>query len=295
MSVKIAENSGFCFGVKRAIKIALEAAQGNHQIVTLGPIIHNPQMVEKLASEGIERVNEVSEIQGRPTIIRSHGVKKEILEELIANDIEIINATCPYVSKTQEYAKELSEQGYLVVIMGDKNHPEVMALSSYIEGECLIVTGAEDVPEKKYQKVGIISQTTRKIDDLQKLVSTFIPKCHEMRVMNTICNATSIRQESTLELAKESDLMIVVGGRNSSNTKMLAKISEDFVETFHIETACEIDKKWFKDKRNIGLTAGASTPDWVIVEVYNKIIEYMGNINQKVDEIKDIPGFKEEE
>ncbi len=295
MSVKIAENSGFCFGVKRAIKIALEAAQGNHQIVTLGPIIHNPQMVEKLASEGIERVNEVSEIQGRPTIIRSHGVKKEILEELIANDIEIINATCPYVSKTQEYAKELSEQGYLVVIMGDKNHPEVMALSSYIEGECLIVTGAEDVPEKKYQKVGIISQTTRKIDDLQKLVSTFIPKCHEMRVMNTICNATSIRQESTLELAKESDLMIVVGGRNSSNTKMLAKISEDFVETFHIETACEIDKKWFKDKENIGLTAGASTPDWVIVEVYNKIIEYMGNINQKVDEIKDIPGFKEEE
>ena len=295
MSVKIAENSGFCFGVKRAIKIALEAAQGNHQIVTLGPIIHNPQMVEKLASEGIERVNEVSEIQGRPTIIRSHGVKKEILEELIANDIEIINATCPYVSKTQEYAKELSEQGYLVVIMGDKNHPEVMALSSYIEGECLIVTGAEDVPEKKYQKVGIISQTTRKIDDLQKLVSTFIPKCHEMRVMNTICNATSIRQESTLELAKESDLMIVVGGRNSSNTKMLAKISEDFVETFHIETACEIDKKWFKDKRNIGLTAGASTPDWVIVEVHNKIIEYMGNINQKVDKIKDIPGFKEEE
>ena len=295
MSVKIAENSGFCFGVKRAIKIALEAAQGNHQIVTLGPIIHNPQMVEKLASEGIERMNEVSEIQGRPTIIRSHGVKKEILEELIANDIEIINATCPYVSKTQEYAKELSEQGYLVVIMGDKNHPEVIALSSYIEGECLIVTSAEDVPEKKYQKVGIISQTTRKIDDLQKLVGTFIPKCHEMRVMNTICNATSIRQGSTLELAKESDLMIVVGGRNSSNTKMLAKISEDFVKTFHIETACEIDKKWFKGKNNIGLTAGASTPDWGIVEVYNKIIEYMGNINQKVDKIKDIPGFKEEE
>ncbi len=295
MSVKIAKNSGFCFGVKRAIKIASEAAQGNHKIVTLGPIIHNPQMVEKLASEGIERVNEVSEIQGRPTIIRSHGVKKEVLEELITNNIEIINATCPYVSKTQEYAKELSEQGYMVVIMGDKNHPEVIALSSYIEGECLIVASAEDVPEKKYQKVGIISQTTRKIDDLQKLVSIFIPKCHEMRVMNTICNATSIRQESTLELAKESDLMIVVGGRNSSNTKMLARISEDFVETFHIETACEIDKKWFKGRNNIGLTAGASTPDWVIVEVYNKIIECMGNINQKVDKIKDIPGFKEEE
>ena len=295
MSVKIAKNSGFCFGVKRAIKIALEAAQDNHEIVTLGPIIHNPQMVEKLASEGIERVNKVSEIRGRPTIIRSHGVKKEVLEELITNKIEIINATCPYVSKTQEYAKELSEQGYLVVIMGDKNHPEVRALSSYIEGECLIVASAEDIPEEKYQKVGIISQTTRKITDLQKLVNTFIPKCHEMRVMNTICNATSIRQESTLELAKESDLMIVVGGRNSSNTKMLAKISEDFVETFHIETACEIDKEWFKDKKNIGLTAGASTPDWVIVEVYNKIIECMGNINQKVDKIKDIPGFKEEE
>lgn len=294
MKVKIAKNSGFCFGVKRAIKIALESAKNNHEIVTLGPIIHNPQMVAKLESKNILKVDNVEQIKGRPTIIRSHGVKKEILDELKKNNIEIINATCPYVSKTQDYAKSLSEENYELIILGDRNHPEVKALRSYVDKEVLIVANADELPDKKFKKVGIISQTTRKVEDLQELVKKLVPKCHEMRVINTICNATTIRQNSTLALAKESDVMIVVGGKKSSNTKMLAKICESFVETYHIETACEIDNKWFKDKQNIGLTAGASTPDWVIVEVYNIILECIGNIN-KVDNIEDIPGFKEEE
>ncbi|MCK4655186.1 MAG: 4-hydroxy-3-methylbut-2-enyl diphosphate reductase [Candidatus Cloacimonetes bacterium] len=291
MSVKIAKNSGFCFGVKRAIKIALESAEENHDIVTLGPLIHNPQMVEKLKEERIVSVDKITEIKGRPTIIRSHGVKKEILEQLERDGIEVINATCPYVSKTQEYAEKLSEEGYKVIILGDKNHPEVKALRSYIRGEAIVVANAEELSDKTFQKVGIISQTTRKFEDFQELVRTIVPKCHELRVINTICNATSIRQNSTLKLAKESDLMIVIGGKNSSNTKMLAKISENFVETYHIETEYEINKMWFKDKRNIGITAGASTPDWIIVEVYNKIIEYMGNINNKISKVEDIPSF----
>ncbi len=294
MKVKIAKNSGFCFGVKRAIKIALENAKNNHEIVTLGSIIHNPQMVAKLESENILKVDNVEQIKGRPTIIRSHGVKKGILNELKNNNIEIINATCPYVSKTQDYAKSLSEEGYELIILGDKNHPEVKALRSYVDKEVLIVANADELPDKKFKKVGIISQTTRRVEDLQELVKKLVPKCHEMRVINTICNATTIRQNSTLSLAKESDVMVVVGGKNSSNTKMLAKICESFVKTYHIETACEIDNMWFKDKQNIGLTAGASTPDWVIVEVYNEILECIGNIN-KVDNIEDIPGFKEEE
>ena len=291
MSVRIAKNSGFCFGVKRAIKIALESAEENHEIVTMGPLIHNPQMVEKLKEKRIISVDNISGIKGRPTIIRSHGVGKKILEQLEKDGIEVINATCPYVSKTQEYAKKLSEENYQVIIMGDKDHPEVKALCSYVEGEFTIVANAKELPDKTFQKVGIISQTTRKFEDFQELVRAIVPKCHELRVINTICNATSIRQNSTLKLAKESDLMIVIGGKNSSNTKMLAKISENFVETYHIETKYEIDKMWFKDKKNIGITAGASTPDWIIVEVYNKIIEYMGNINNKISEVKDIPSF----
>ena len=293
MRVRIARNSGFCFGVKRAIKVALKTSENNHEIVTLGPIIHNPQMVAKLESENIFKVDKIEQIKGRPTIIRSHGIKKEILEELEKNNIEIINATCPYVSKTQDYAKSLSEDGYELIILGDRNHPEVKALRSYVNKEVMIVANADELADKQFKKVGIISQTTRRVEDLQELVNKLVPKCHEIRVINTICNATTIRQNSTLALAKESDVMIVIGGRNSSNTKMLAKICESFVKTYHIETACEIERKWFKDKQDIGLTAGASTPDWVIVEVYNEILECIGNIN-KIDNIEDIPGFKEE-
>ena len=293
MSVKIARNSGFCFGVKRAIKIALKTSRENHEIVTLGPIIHNPQMVAKLESENIFKVDKIEQIKGRPTIIRSHGIIKENLDKLKNEKIEIINATCPYVSKTQDYAKSLSEDGYDLIILGDRNHPEVKALRSYVDKEVIIVANADELVNKHFKKVGIISQTTRRVEDLQELVKKLVPSCHEMRVINTICNATTIRQNSTLALAKESEIMIVVGGKNSSNTKMLAKICETFVKTYHIETAREIDKMWFKDKQDMGLTAGASTPDWVIVEAYNEIVECMGNIN-KIDNIEDIPGFKEE-
>jgi len=281
------------FWRERAIKVALKTSKDNHEIVTLGPIIHNPQMVAKLEQENIIKVDKLEEIEGRPTIIRSHGVKKEILNKLEQNNIEIINATCPYVSKTQDYAKSLSEDGYELIIMGDRNHPEVKALRSYVDKEVMIVANASELADKQFKKVGIISQTTRRVEDLQELVKKIVPQSHEVRVINTICNATTIRQNSTLALAKESDVMIVVGGKNSSNTKMLAKICESFVKTYHIEVAGEIDKRWLNDKQDIGLTAGASTPDWVIVEVYNKILECIGSIN-KVDNIEDIPGFKED-
>jgi len=294
MNVRIAKYSGFCFGVKRAIKIALEAAEKNHEIITLGPLIHNPQMVRKLAEKGINSIEDFRQVGDRAIIIRSHGIEKEIYDYLKEQGVEIINATCPYVSKTQDYAAHLSQKGYKVIILGDKTHPEVIALKSYIEGEAIIVSKAEDLPEQKFDKVGIISQTTRNIEDFKELINKVLPLCGEMRVINTICNATTVRQNATFELAQKSDLMIVVGGKNSSNTKMLAKISENFVETFHIETAFEIDRNWLLNKKNIGITAGASTPDWVILEVYNKILECMGNSTLKVTRLDGIPGFKEE-
>lgn len=294
MKIRIAKNSGFCFGVKRAINMALEAAKTNDSIITLGPIIHNPQMVAKLAEKGIISLNDSNQINGRTTIIRSHGIKKNTLEKLRKEGIEIINATCPYVSKTQDHGRQLSQNGYQVIILGDKDHPEVKALKSYIEGKVIIIASADELINDKFDRVGIICQTTRSVEDLQLLVQKLIPLSYEIRIINTICNATNVRQQSTIALAKMSDLMVVIGGKNSSNTKMLAKISEKFVKTYHIETLSEIEDKWFKEKENIGLTAGASTPDWIIVEVYNKIIECMGNISPKVNKVDDIPGFKEE-
>ncbi|RLC51506.1 MAG: 4-hydroxy-3-methylbut-2-enyl diphosphate reductase [Candidatus Cloacimonadota bacterium] len=292
MKIRIAKNSGFCFGVKRAIKMAEDASKKYNEIVTLGSIIHNPQMVKKLEQQGIHKVNSLSEIKGRPTIIRSHGVEKNTFNKLLEQNIEIVDTTCPYVSKTQEYTQLLGKAGYQVIILGDKNHPEVIALQSYSDGNTIVVKDASELPDKKFDKVGVISQTTRNIEDLQNLTRELLPRCRELRIMNTICNATSIRQKATLELAKESDLMIVIGGRNSSNTKMLAKISGKYIKTHHIEVAEEIDKKWFKNVENIGITAGASTPDWIIVEVYNKIIEYLGNHEKKISKIEDIPGLR---
>jgi 4-hydroxy-3-methylbut-2-enyl diphosphate reductase len=294
MNVKIAKNSGFCFGVKRAIRIASEASEKFEQIVTLGPIIHNPQMVEKLEEKGIFSIEESDAIQKRPTIIRSHGIKKEMMEELLQKKIEIIDATCPYVAKAQQYAARLSKDNYVVIILGDESHPEVQALRSYITGENYIVNDKNALPEKRFITAAVISQTTRSIQDLQELVAKLVPLCNELLVINTICSATTIRQNATLKLAKESDIMIVIGGKKSSNTKMLAKICEEFIETHHIETESEICSQWFDNKENIGITAGASTPDWVILEVYNEIVNMLGLSAKMVKHVEEIPGFKEE-
>jgi 4-hydroxy-3-methylbut-2-en-1-yl diphosphate reductase len=295
MTVRLAKNSGFCPGVKRAIRIALDAVGNHRSLVTLGPIIHNAQMVEYLKKLGVVSIDRVDDIEpGQTVIIRSHGVTVETYELLKARGAIVIDATCPYVAKTHQYACELRDQGYRVTILGDAEHPEVIGMVSYIQGEADILTDPEDFTETPRRRIGILSQTTQPVEKLQALVSRVIPWCDDLRVMNTICAATSIRQTSTMELAQDSDVMIVVGGRNSSNTKMLARISEKWVETHQIEAAEEIVFDWLENKEKVGITAGASTPDWIILEVYNKIIEeYVGRDSKAVN-VEDIPGYKEE-
>jgi 4-hydroxy-3-methylbut-2-enyl diphosphate reductase len=177
--------------------------------------------------------------------------------------------------------------------MGNAEHPEVMAIESYIDGKKFVVDNGGDIPGDNYQRLGLISQTTKSLKDFRQVASTLIPKTKELRIINTICSATSVRQLATLSLAKESDIMIVIGGYNSSNTKMLAKICKNIIETQHIETAVELQEDWFTGKKYIGLTAGASTPDWIIVNVYNEINKYTGNGCPEVTCIEEIPGYKE--
>ena len=295
IEVRLARNSGFCFGVKRAINMAMKSAPVSDNIVTLGPIIHNPQMVEKLKSHGIDYVDSADQIpSGATVIIRSHGVTRQTMEELRSRDLRIIDATCPYVSKTFHHAEELKKQGFAVMILGDAKHPEVIALKSYVNGDAEIVASASEFPERTYRRLGIVSQTTQSVEKFQELVCRAIPCCDEIHLIKTICNATNIRQDSTLQLAKKSDLMIVIGGRNSSNTKMLARISGRCAETHHIETAQEINPAWFAEKKHIGITAGASTPDWIIIDVYNVIKENIGARDLKAMNVEDIPGYKEE-
>ncbi len=294
-SISIAKNSGFCFGVKRAIKITLEAAEQYKKIQTIGPLIHNPQMVEKLKANGVNYVSSIDNVKSDSTvIIRSHGITKGAYKDLSDKKVKIIDATCPYVAKTQQFCKELSENGFQVVILGDRNHPEVVALESFVKSKAIIVSSAEELPHANYKKLGIISQTTQTFDKFSDLANKAIAMAKEVHVVNTICNATDIRQQCTLKLAEKSDIMIVIGGKNSSNTKMLAKISSSVVCTHHIETSDELDMKWFEGNHKIGITAGASTPDWIILDIYNKIIERLCGRNLQVADIEEIPGYKEE-
>lgn len=274
MEIFVAKSSGFCFGVKRAINIANNCASGTEdEIYTLGPIIHNPQVVKKLEEARIYAKKGLGEIDKGTVIIRSHGVRLEELNEAREKGLNIVDATCPFVKKAQELVARLSEEGYSVVVVGEKDHPEVKGLISYGTKDIWIADspeGLKDLPRKK--KIGIIAQTTLPMEKLEAVVSFCLKKASEIKVFNTICNATSIRQSESAELAAKADVMIVVGGRNSANTRRLAEVCRQIQpRTYHIEVAAELDPAWLEGASSVGVTSGASTPDWVISEVAEKI------------------------
>jgi 4-hydroxy-3-methylbut-2-enyl diphosphate reductase len=273
MKIEIAENSGFCFGVKRAIQIAINTAHQNHKVVTLGPIIHNPQMVAYLEERGLSPVDDINRITNETVIIRSHGITSQDYQRLLEKKVNIVDATCPFVKRAQDFAKRLTKEGFQLVILGEKNHPEVEALLSYVEDSAIVVTKPDEkITLQKNKKVGLIAQTTQSEDKFERLAIRLFRKCQELYVVKTICNATLLRQKATRELAKRVDIMIVIGGKNSANTARLAEIAgAEGCNTFHIEIANELKKVWFDNVNMVGVTAGASTPEWIIKEVKEKI------------------------
>ncbi len=269
MEVILAEYLGFCYGVKRAIKIARENANGMSN--TLGPIIHNPQMVERLKSEGVGTVEDLEDAREGTIIIRSHGVGPQIYEKITSKGLKIVDATCPHVKKAQTAARELAEGGYKVVIVGEKNHPEVKSIFEWAAGRATILETEEEAKNfSSCLKLGIVSQTTVASEHFKKIVLQLLDKSKDIKILRTICTATEQRQTAAMELAEKVDLMIVVGGRNSANTTKLAKLCSSKCKTYHIETAQEILPEWFKKSNKVGITAGASTPDWIIREVHDK-------------------------
>ncbi len=270
MEIIIAKRAGFCFGVKRAIDIAFKMADKKEDVYTLGPIIHNPQVIEKLKDQGVNPVEEPKKKMGA-IIIRTHGIPTMKYKQLDNMGIEVIDATCPFVKKTQQYAKLLSRKGYQVIILGDKDHPEVKSIRSFA-GEDSIVVSDGEIPKKTKSKIGIVVQTTQRTTSLKKLLSNIVERAKEIKVYNTICNSTALKQKETSDLAKKVDMMIVAGGKNSANTTQLASLCSSLgVKVHHIETASEIRPKWLKDVEKIGITSGASTPGWIINEIVNKI------------------------
>ena len=278
MKIVVAKTAGFCFGVKRAIDIAFKIAMEKRKgVYTLGPIIHNPQVVERLKDKGIIPIEDIKTKKDiRALIIRTHGITLQLLKEITSMGCEIIDATCPFVKKAQHYAKLLNEDNYQVVILGEKNHPEVQSLMSYASDNAIVVDGKTPLPKLK-NKVGIIVQTTQPLDILQKVLYDALEHSNEIKVYNTICNSTALRLRETEKMARKVDVMFVVGGKNSANTTQLTRLCKSLsVPTYHIETASEIKGEWIKRAKKLGITAGASTPEWIIKEVETRIRDIGG-------------------
>ncbi len=271
LKIELASNYGFCFGVKRAIKMAENAKDAS----TIGPLIHNNEEINRLKINfNVKTLNGISELQDeKKVIIRTHGIPKNDLEKLNASKIDVIDATCPFVTKPQQICEKMSQDGYDIVIFGDENHPEVKGVKSYANGNVFVILEEEELENIKLsQKVAVVSQTTRKVEKFMQIVNYLISRVKEVRVFNTICNATFENQEAVKNLSKKADVMIVIGGKNSSNTKQLYLIAKNFCEdSYLIESENEINSEWFEGKQLCGVSAGASTPDWIIQKVINKI------------------------
>lgn len=271
--VILAENAGFCFGVQRAVEEALKVKNKfNKKIYTLGPLIHNNDVVKYLEKNDIFAVSydEIDTLsEGDVILIRSHGVSKDVMENLEKNKLIVVNATCPYVTNIHKKVSKYSDLGYNIVILGDDKHPEVIGINGWCKNSA-IVTKNGVFEEKIPNKICVVSQTTEKEETWKKTVSNLSASSKELLAFNTICSATEVRQKSASELAKIVDIMIVIGGKNSSNTTKLYQISKEHCpNTIHIENSKELTSEFIENNKNktVGITAGASTPDWIIKEV----------------------------
>jgi 4-hydroxy-3-methylbut-2-enyl diphosphate reductase len=272
-SLKIvrAESAGACFGVQRAIDLADKAAQSAGSVCTLGPLIHNPVVVGKLAAKGIGVADNVDDVETETVVIRSHGVVPAVIDALEQRGIQIIDATCPHVMRAQKAAAKLAGDGCLVIVVGEEGHPEVEGICAHAVaagGEVLVVGSVDDLPDSLPDKVGLVCQTTQPQSKLDAVAKELRARELDPKVRDTVCSATLNRQKAARALASEVDVMIVIGGRNSSNTTRLYEICRDCCSrAHHIETVDEIDPAWFAPGETVGVSAGASTPEDQIREV----------------------------
>lgn len=281
----MAKHAGFCFGVKKALEKA-ESALDHPEVYTLGPLIHNAQVVNRLASQGIKKIEDLDEIQQGKVIIRSHGVAPEVLTKATEKGLKILDATCPFVQKAQQLAKEYTDKGYQVVIVGDASHPEVVGILGWTENKAIVIDNIIEAEKlKQFPKLCVVAQTTQSLEKFKKISDVLKKKTLEFKVCNTICHATKERQDAAKHLAEQTDLMIVVGGRNSSNTRKLFDIcTATGTKTYYVESAHELKDHWFVNVNRVGLTAGASTPDWILEEVIKKMTELNQSAEKETQE-----------
>lgn len=263
IEIEVARYAGVCYGVERALSMAEKAAdEARKPVNTLGPLIHNPLVVNDLESIGVGTASNVSEVEEGTLIIRAHGVVPSVVEDARARGLNVLDATCPYVKKVHNAAERLVREGYQLIVVGESGHPEVEGIMGHAGDDAHVVSVPGDLNAIDLsRKVGVVVQTTQTPGALADVVAELSKRTMDLRVINTICSATQERQDSAAELARRADAMIVVGGKNSGNTRRLAEIcTAACPKTHHIEDASEIEAAWFDGVSHIGVTAGASTP-----------------------------------
>ncbi|WP_303296741.1 4-hydroxy-3-methylbut-2-enyl diphosphate reductase [Pyramidobacter piscolens] len=285
MKVLVAVPTGWCFGVKRAIECVEKALAQATPVYAIGSPIHSPQEVERLQKMGLRVVQSDAEIPADATaFIRAHGIAPDILENLRQKNVSVIDGTCPFVRAAQNHARELSEAGYHVLILGNEKHPEIIGMRGYVRGPSTVISTIPSLfsstifkSSAKIHKLGLISQTTQEESLLAEAAKAALGVADELRIYNTICRATIERQQAVRRLASRVDGMIVIGGYDSANTGKLCRIARDSnCDAVWIEHAGQLDRRWVLEKRVIGIAAGASTPDWLIEQLHNAIHNIAG-------------------
>lgn len=273
MEVILADKAGFCFGVQRAINTAFKAA-GEGRVFCYGPIIHNPQEVARLRAAGVDTIEDFLSLKaGDSLIIRSHGVPPNVLAQARERGLKIIDLTCPFVAKAQQHAESLAREGYQVVVVGEKKHPEVQSIMGHAGDRAVVIESPDEIGHLTLEgRVGVVAQTTQSYGNFSEIVLRLLRLSKELKVFNTICSSTKERQEAARILASQVDVMIVVGGRNSANTGRLVSLCrESGKPAYHVEVVDEIRTEWIRGARKVGVTAGASTPAWVIDAVVQRL------------------------
>ncbi|NLE21599.1 MAG: 4-hydroxy-3-methylbut-2-enyl diphosphate reductase [Actinobacteria bacterium] len=277
--IVVARYAGYCYGVERALRLTGEALEGAPApVATLGPIIHNPSVVGSLEERGVRVVDDVTTDVGT-LIVRTHGVSPDVIARARSRRLNVVDATCPFVSVAQRKAAQLREAGYAVVILGERDHPEVVGLQGFAGADAVVVEDASGLPVERLRgrRVGVVVQTTQTRANLSALAAELAPVARELLVFNTVCDATEKRQSAACELAEEVDVVVVVGGRNSANTARLAQLCQAIEpRTHHIESAAELRPEWLEGAARVGVTAGASTPDEEIEATVRALLDLCG-------------------
>lgn len=270
MKIYVARYGGVCFGVQRAIEMALEAVKKGKPVYSLGPLIHNRFVVENLGRKGIITVPDIAGAKNGKIIVRSHGIHPKLLKKMQRQSFQIIDATCPRVRRAQRYVEKLIKEGYHVIIIGERDHPEVKGLLGYGGSSAEIFSTGMKI---KKRRIGVVPQTTLDLGRFNEAIATLVSSVTEMKIYNTICKATILRIREAVRIAKKADMMIIVGGKNSANTTRLYAECLKHKPSHHIESSREIEEPWFKDIKSVGITAGASTPKEQVDEVVRYIMK----------------------